>query len=170
MSRLQLPYTETESELAAKEWKARCGHHSIAAAANLPLNAIKESGIKLCGWMNPTMIERCLTALSVGFTTRKVEVGKHPYLALVDGNDGSERIARVQFLGPWMLGPITGQYRQTHYIAVMQRGIMDPALGCCEVRSHEEWLELATEWYPKLINRCDGFSISHVWNLTPAPP
>lgn len=163
----QLPYTLAESEAANRDWKASCGHHSIAAATRATLAQVKEACPKLCGWMNPTMVGQTLTGLRVPFTLDPVEAGKHPYLEMVEGNQGKPRIFRVQFDGPWMEGPVAGRYRHTHYIACLPQGIVEPMLNPCVIRTHEAWFELAEDMYKHVVKHCTGFHFTHVWNVKP---
>lgn len=161
-----LPYTAEESDHAHREWKATCGHHSIAAATHRPLHAIRDSGVRLCGWMNPTMVSQCLRSLGADFTLKPIAADQHPYLEFVDGNTGLDRIFRVQFLGPWMQGPVTGQYRKTHYIACLQRGILDTIYSPTTILSHEAWYEDAQEFYPQSSKGCTGFCFTHAWSIS----
>lgn len=163
---MTLSYTAAESEIASREWKASCGHHSIAAAANRPLDGVKNSGIKLCGWMNPTMVSKALEAMNVACSLLPIAPDRHPYIEMVEGNQGQQRILRVQFDGPWMTGPVAGQYKRTHYIAVLQSGVMEPMLEPCEIMSHEDWWELADGMYKHVTPRCTGYHFTHVWNIS----
>jgi len=165
---MTLPYTEAESDAAHRKWKARCGHHSIAAVTGKPLDAVRDSGIKLCGWMNPTMITQCLVALDAGFIHQRLPDYAHPYEAFLGANYDATRILRVQFLGPWMKGPVAGQYRHTHYIAFLAGAIMDPVIDCCLLLSADDWIVWACENYPQVIKQCTGFAFTHYWNLAKA--
>lgn len=160
-----LPYTEAESEAATREWKAMCGHHSISAATGLPLERVKKSGVKLCGWMNPTMVSQCLAGMKMEYAFKPVSDEKDFYLEMVDGNEGKPRIFRVQFLGPWMNGPVAGQYRKTHYIACLNEGIVEPMLDPCKIIQHEEWVELALGMYPDCVKHSTGFRFTHAWSI-----
>lgn len=164
--KMNLPYTQSESQKAHREWKASCGHHSIAAATNRSLDDVRKSGVKLCGWMNPRMVSQCLSSMEVDFHLAFVSPQKHPYMEMVDGNQGQQRIFRVQFTGPWMDGPVAEQYRHTHYIACLQSGIVDPILNPCKIMQHEDWWDIAEEMYQTIVKRCEGYHFSHVWNVS----
>lgn len=168
---MKLPYTQAESERASRGWKASCGHHSIAAAANQPLEAVKTSGIKLCGWMNPTMVSQALLAMQVKYVKDAIPPGQHPYIELVEGNHGGSRIFRVQFEGPWMQGPVAGQYKHTHYIACLPSGIMEPMLKPAEILPHEEWWDVAEGMYKHAVRGCTGYHFTDVWKIAlPSAP
>lgn len=165
---MSLPYTQAESDRASKEWKASCGHHSIAAATSRSLDAVKNSGIKLCGWMNPTMVTQCLRSLGVAFESLLIpyDPGVHPFAHMVfEKSPVRPRIFRVQFEGPWMKGPIPGRYRQTHYIASLEQGVVEPIYEPAEIMEHADWLDLADHGYKKCIKNCTGYHFTHVWEI-----
>lgn len=163
---MTLPYTAEESEIAYREWKAMCGHHSIAAVTGKPLQAVRESGIKLCGWMSPTMVTQCLLALGAGFIHQRLPTYPHPYDAFLGPNYDATRILRVQFLGPWMKGPAAAQYRHTHYLAFLAGAVMDPVIDTAIMLSAEDWIVWACENYPQVHPKCTGFAFTHCWNIS----
>lgn len=158
-----LPYTEAQSIAAHHEWKASCGHHCCAAFAGKPLDDVKNSGIKLTGWMNPTMISQCLTGVQSPFE-KIVRLSLTPGQILEESTPMARRIFRVQFSGPWMNGPAVGQYKFTHYIALVDGWIMDPLLDCCLLINPKIWLQWAEAAYPKLVPKCTGFHFTHAWD------
>ncbi len=95
-----------------------------------------------------------------------VKIGQHPYIEMIEGNTGHSRIFRVQFEGPWMKGPIVGQYRHTHYIACLNEGIVEPMTDPCEIMQHEEWVHLVEGMYPHVVSRCTGFHFTHAWVIS----
>lgn len=119
--------------------------------------------------MNPSMVSQCLAGMQVRHFLKIVDPVKDFYLEMVEGNEGMPRIFRVQFLGPWMKGPVAAQYRQTHYIACLNEGIVDPMIEPCEIIQHEEWVELAMAMYPECIKRSTGFCFTHAWTILNLP-
>ncbi|WP_395736304.1 hypothetical protein [Prosthecobacter sp.] len=163
---MTLPYTKAESDTAHREWKAMCGHHSIAAASGRPLEAVRRSGIKLCGWMNPTMVSQCLSGLGVSAILHKLPTVKmNSDELLLEPYYHPRRVMRVQFHGPWMKGPPTVQYRYTHYIACLEEAIMDPLLDTNVLLRMEDWILWACSAYRAEIDECEGFSFTHAWNV-----
>lgn len=167
---MKLPYTKEQSEHASRVWKARCGHHSIAAATGRTLEAVRTSGIKLCGWMNPTMIAQSLDGMKAPFVLHKLPPLDHPYLALIEENYHPSQILRVQFLGPWMNGPTAYQYQFTHYIACVDGQIMDPITNPCFIQSAESWIDWAGDIYTKGVPNCTGFKFTHAWAVERIDP
>ena len=161
---MKLPYTEEESLAAYRGWKAMCGHHSIAAATGRPLEDVRTSGVKLCGWMNPSMISQCLRALKVSYNKVPVTQTTLQLFETLKQNQGSA-VLRVQFLGPWMKGPAAAQYRRTHYIATGNDRVMDPALDTNVILDFSTWLAWAHGGYAEVCPGSCGFTFTHAWHL-----
>ena len=167
---MSLLYTKDEAEAAHKAWKSSCGHFSCAAASGKTLDDVKRSRVALKGWMNPTMITTCLDGMGMKFEKRLIPYDPtvHPFAHMVfEKAPVLPRIFRVQFEGPWMKGPVTGRYKHTHYIASLEKGVMDPIYEPSEILEHAEWLDLAPEWYAKCIKNCTGYHFTHAWTIIP---
>lgn len=167
-----LPYTLLESAQAHAEWNAMCGHHSIAAAVGVGLDAIRDAGVPLKGWMSPTMITRTLEALHVQFTQRHLSPARSPANVL---SAPSPQILRMQFEGSWMRPgvPVGAQYQRTHYIALFGPPeqpalIMDPLLNACGIHAVDDWLAKArTPDYlaESSFKGTTGWHFTHTWRL-----
>ncbi|WP_395753349.1 hypothetical protein [Prosthecobacter sp.] len=162
---MTLPYTEEESNAAHRDWKAMCGHHSISAASRRPLEAVRKSGIKLCGWMNPTMVSQCLAGMGVRSVLHRLPELKLPFQALMEPFYHPRRVIRVQFLGPWMKAPPAARYRHTHYVASIDHYIMDPILDTNVLLPFEHWIVWSASAYAEQIDECDGYTFTHSWNI-----
>lgn len=152
-----IPYTEEESQLAHLEWKAACGHHSLAAAAQVPLNAIREAERVHHGWMNPRMMHNLCTALHLSLhhpvitgDPLDVLLNQHPTVILL-------QYVRADFrpgMSPRKLA------RHTHWIATHPDGlVLDTQIAPCQWIDVDVWLvrhdrlwrqrTQCTGWYPK---------------------
>ncbi|MBN8422887.1 MAG: hypothetical protein J0L73_28520 [Verrucomicrobia bacterium] len=166
-----LPYTPAQAEAAHNDWKARCGHFSIAAASGCPLEEIRTAGVPLKGWMNPTMISQTLTALKFHFDRFLLKErgydSPEQILALDNINQGS--VLRVQWEGSWMDAgvPAGARYSRTHYIACKGHTIMDPAFDPKFPVRVQDWLQIAPTQIVPLIKGATGYHFTHAWVITP---
>lgn len=146
-----LPYTEDDSDLAHAKWAACCGHHSIAAAFNVPLARVCETFDSKKGWMSPTDIERVLHNLGIRFrSTLRMQTRK-----LRDG------VCRVQFEGRWMNPgvPVGARYPHTHYIGVREAHVLDTAVHPAIWIPQQDWLDNADLYYVR--SDVTGWHITH---------
>lgn len=112
------------------------------------------------------MVSQALHGMGVPFFLNTIAPTQHPYMEMVDGYRDLPRIFRVQFEGPWMKGPVAGQYKRTHYIACLEDGIMEPMLEPWEVMVHEEWWDLAEGMYKHVLKGCTGYHFTHAWHIS----
>jgi hypothetical protein len=159
---MTIPYTEGESDAASKRWKARCGHHSIAAACGVSLDEVKRACPRLCGWMNPTMVEQSLQSLGRGFKLHKTM--DNDSLALASG---AMSVARIQFLGPWMGKSVADEYKHTHYVAIdgCQIEVMDPMIDPCFIVDGDRWYNHYNEIVKDCVRKATGWKFTHLWLL-----
>lgn len=104
-----LSYTADAVRLAAAEWNATCGPHSIAAACGVTLDEVRRVLPPYKGWMSPVMVGHTLRALGRKYSLRKGL--KTDVLC--------EGINRIQWEGPW-LDPgvsVRAAYKHTHWVA-----------------------------------------------------
>lgn len=160
MTDYSIPYTAEESVCANREWRATCGHHSIAAAVGVKLDAVKAACPKLTGWMSPTMISKTLAAL--GCNPRAYpcaqKMGQPPPWMVA--------IMRIQWEGPWLKEgvPVKAAYAYTHYIAVTPGSeVMDPALDTISLLPWQSWISAVNEYAPQTHKRAYGWHFTHAW-------
>ena len=170
---MELPYTAAQAKAAHDDWNAMCGHYSIAAATDSPLEDIRTAGVPLKGWMSPTMISNTLVALKIPLRRFLLkDEGFHDasyILGLNNINSGS--ILRIQWEGSWMNPgvPIGAQYQRTHYIACKDGTIMDPAFDPAVSLRVEDWLQVVTNDIVPAIKGSTGYHFTHAWIITPSP-
>ena len=151
-----LQFTEIDSILANREWKASCGPHAIAASCCLNLDqvhtAILHAEINYRGWMSPTQVTKTLTELGKAF---RFTSG----LKTMDLCDG---VNRVQWEGKWLNSGVNPRfaYFHTHLVAHLAGWIL--CTGCI---SHEwipvkDWLHFFLETEPR-----EPFHITHHWRI-----
>lgn len=159
-----LPYTPEQSQQAYDEWKAMCGHHSIAAATHASLDRVKQACPKLVGWMNPTMIGTTLHNLGAR-TKCLTRLPDDTRFLFTPGR----RVMRIQFEGSWTGPgvPPAAAYKHTHYIAVIDELVMDPMVDSNMLISLLDWLE--TEQYRVLqdVPKATGWHFTHCWEVKP---
>lgn len=104
-----LKFNETDSQWAAKTWKASCGPHSIAAACELSLEQVRPALLGYRGWMNPTQMEAALRALGKPVTVTKG----------LKTQELCEGISRIQWEGSWLNPGVPPRvaYHHTHWVA-----------------------------------------------------
>jgi hypothetical protein len=115
-----LPYTWTESAVAHAQWKASCGHHSIAAATQQPLSKVRETLDHEGGWMNPTQMGKSLQRLGISHIRERNNKNQRVELG----------ITRIQWTGKWTLpgsDPAIA-YRHTHYVARKGKFVLDTVI------------------------------------------
>lgn len=170
---MELPYTTAQAAAAHDQWNAMCGHYSLAAATGHPLEDIRTAGVPLKGWMNPTMINETLKALKVGYQRFLLkELGydvPQDLVKLPQINHGA--ILRIQWEGSWMNPgvPAGARYQRTHYIAIKDGTIMDPAFDPAISLRVEDWLQVVTNDIVPQIKGATGYHFTHVWIITPSP-
>lgn len=159
-----LPFTAAESSAAHDDWNASCGHHSLAAACGVSLEAVRRAlPVLTRGWMNPTMIGQTLTALRRGFSLQRQQFGTAPF------EQRGPCIYRIQFEGSWLNPevPATVAYRYTHYIAVKDGHVLDTALEVDPLWiPWNTWFPRASAEYPATVKRCTGWHFTHLWLLS----
>lgn len=169
---MELPYTPAEATAAHDDWNAMCGHYSIAAATGRTLEDIRTAGVPLKGWMNPTMISQTLAALIVPaerFLLKELGYDvPQDLVKLPQFRQGT--ILRVQWEGSWMNPgvPAGARYQRTHYIAIKDGRIMDPAMGPNIHLPVDLWLQEI----PKVVRQikgATGYHFTHAWIITPSP-
>jgi hypothetical protein len=97
-----LLYDDAESDRCHDEWKASCGHHSIAAVCEVTLEDVRKAVTHTKGWMNPTNVAATLRTLGFPFTLTKGLKTKEP----------TTGINRIQFEG--MAQSIPGNPHPSH--------------------------------------------------------
>lgn len=149
-------YTDLESALANKEWKATCGPHSIAAASGKTLADVRagmvQGGVNYRGWMSPTQVTNTLRALNV--VPRQIQ-SKLKTMDLCNG------INRVQREGKWLNPGVPPRvaYFHTHLVAHFDQWVL---CTCCDTAKWiPEW-----EWrHFHLMCAKSPFHITHHWCL-----
>ncbi len=157
---MSLPYTSQESAAAHAEWKASCGHHSIAAACNIPLNKVKEACPKLTGWMSPTMVSQTLEKL--GKCPRCYKENK----TMNQPPDHIVAICRLQYEGRWMEPgvPMAARYKETHYVAIVGGAlVMDTTHDTNILLPWERWKSWADEYTATRPRKSTGWHFSGIW-------
>lgn len=177
---MELPYTTAQAAAAHDQWNAMCGHYSIAAATGRPLEDIRTAGVPLKGWMNPSMISQTLRALGVSYmkvpfagigdytTPESARESSDAMLHLVGSDPGQSAILRIQWEGSWMNPgvPKGAQYQRTHYIALKDGRIMDPAMGPNIHMPVALWLQEIPKVVAQIKN-ATGYHFTHAWTITP---
>lgn len=156
----KLPYTQAESLAAYRDWKATCGHHSIAAACGVSLDQVKAVCPKLCGWMSPTMISQ--TLFNLGFNSRKYPVPKR--MNTPPGH--MVCIMRIQWDGPWCNPgvPAKAAYLHTHYVAVLAGGwVVCTATDGNTPTPWARWVDAVTSEALESVRGCTGWYSTHIW-------
>ncbi len=157
----RLHFTEADSEIANREWKATCGPHSIAAACGMTLNDVREAmaraGVNYRGWMSPTQVGKTLLALGRGY---KLTSGLKT-MALCNG------INRVQWEGKWLNPGVPARvaYFQTHLVAHFDGLVL---CTCCE---RAQWIP-QDEWRAFHLNEepPSPFHITHHYEMARPTP
>jgi hypothetical protein len=150
----QLLWTFDDSMEAHEEWKASCGPHSIAAAAAVSLDTVRQSLSNYHGWMSPTMVTETLTKMGVNFSlTSRLQTQN-----LCSG------INRIQFVGPWLKPgvPTRVAYFHTHWICHFEGLVL---CTCCHP---SEWMFL-DHWKREILEANDGHSwyVTHHYKIDP---
>lgn len=154
-----LPYTAEESDRANAEWKACCGHHSIAAACGLTLDAVRKALPHEKGWMSPTNVATTLHNLGI-------------YCQLTQGHtkEPSQGINRIQFEGKWLNQGVPARvaYFQTHWIGVRDGFVLDTVVDSCLWIPVAAWRRQIGGFY------CDGekrtgWHITHKYRFGTSP-
>lgn len=143
-----LAYSRVESLKAQRDWKAACGHHSLAASLGISLELIRSVVKAGRAWMSPTHITEALRGLNRRFV-------------LTSGlctSDLCEGINRVQFEGPWLNPgvPATAAYKETHYVAHRSGWVL------CTVCCPNRWIP-RDDWARELSSICLPFHVTHHW-------
>ena len=157
-----LHYTAEQSDRAHEEWQATCGHHAIAAACGISLDAVRAAFPKLCGYTSPTMLMTTLHALQRGFSVQR------PGTILARHSPASgPAMFRIQWEGTWLNPevPKAAAYKHTHWVAICDGWVLDPMLH-------------TTVWYPlavwprivdhaiKDMHRVTGWHFTHAYILS----
>lgn len=164
---MTLPYTPAQATAAHDDWNAMCGHFSIAAATARPLEDIRTAGVPLKGWMNPTMIKQTLQALGIKHDQHHLEDIEGPAEILALADQGA--ILRIQWEGSWLNPgvPKGAAYQRTHYIAVKDGTVMDPAFDPSICLRTQDWLQVVTNDIVPQIKGATGYHFTHAWTITP---
>lgn len=145
-----LRFTAEDSQRAHGSWGANCGPHALAAASGKSLEEVRAicfpNGFR--GYMNPTMMNAALTALTGGYGVWRG--GRVQELR--------NGIHRVQWEGPWLNPgvPARAAYQHTHYIAACDGFVL------CTAVCPYAWIT-AEDWRGHNRARGDGWFITHRW-------
>lgn len=152
-----LQYDDASSEAAHEEWKASCGHHSIAAACGVTLDTVRGAVGHEKGWMSPTNIGQSLQRLSVPVTLTQGMKTKQL----------REGVCRVQFEGKWLKPGVPARvaYFRTHYIAYRAGYVMDTALISWAWIDEARWRRLINFYANE--SPLEGWHITHWWEMPP---
>lgn len=158
---MNLPYTDEQSQKAYDDWQATCGHHSIAAASQRPLEDVRKAIPNYRGWMSPMQILKTLFHLKQGFHYRKD-------LHTQDIPDSpNPQILRLQFEGSWLNPgvPAAAAYHHTHYIAVLGNEVMDPMIDSSVLIDKSAWLETQDIRVTQSKPKATGWHFTHAWEI-----
>lgn len=127
-----LKWDKWESLRCHQNWRAACGHHSIAAVCGIELEAVRRVQRHAKGWMSPTDVFHALRQLGRFASCQQGNFGKVP----VPG------INRIQWVGPWLLtGNPADAYHHTHWIGVAGDAVMDTSLISWAWRPLKGWAD-----------------------------
>jgi hypothetical protein len=173
-----LPFTAEEAELANEEWRATCGHFSIAAACNVPLPQVKAAYSKLTGWTSPTMLKEALNNLRRGFAENKLPRGcPHEVVKFARFHNGAPVIFRIQWEGRWLDEGVPPRvaYFHTHWVAMRDGYVFDPMLFWASWDAVQSWpdrvdaaVRLMARDEPKPKELVTGWHFTHAYLLSKA--
>lgn len=168
---MKITYTDTAARMAHVEWKASCGHFSIAAATGVTLDDIRNAGVPLKGWMNPTMVGDTLHSLKIPHDLLLI-ANQPPESFLTSERLQTGAILRVQFEGPWMAPhlPPGARYSRTHYIATDSHTVMDPMITPDISITRSNWLYWMDREGVGQIKNATAYHFTHAWILNPPNP
>lgn len=159
-----LRFTKAESDEAHEQWGASCGHHSIAAAFDLTLDAVRKALPHEKGWMSPTDVRLTLHNLGLGSRYRLTQnIISH----LKRPKELRPGINRIQFEGRWLDPGIPKRvaYLRTHYVAMRDRFVLDTVVHPSLWIPLDDWRLNADFYYND--HPVTGWHITHHFEIIP---
>ena len=146
-----LLYDDAESDRCHDEWKASCGHHSIAAVCEVTLEDVRKAVTHTKGWMNPTNVAATLRTLGFPFTLTKGLKTKEP----------TTGINRIQFEGEWLNPgkPASVAYFYTHWVGMRNGCILDTVIDQSQWLPVNAWAGAIDAYASE--GRYSGWHITH---------